>query len=203
MTDRSSDEILAKLAKEGDVSAFEELFNRYKKPMLNFIYRLIGNRETAEEVAQEVFMKVYNNLNIYDPEKKFSTWLYTIARNLSKNALRDRKYFRDVSLEEEVAGAGEALKLKDVIADTDIGPAEIAMDEELAEEAQKTLDSLPLKYKEAVILCSVQGLTYEEAAKILGCSVASISIRLNEAKKIFMKKLGLSQKGFEGSDKNE
>lgn len=202
MTDKSSDELLAKEAKEGDVKAFEELFERYRKPILNFIYRLIGSRETAEEVAIEVFMNVYNNLHIYDPEKKFSTWLYTIARNLSKNALRDRKYFRDVSLEQEIGAEDEAMRLKDVIADKSIGPDEIAMDEELAGEAQKVIDSMPLKYKEVITLCGVQGLKYEEAAKILGCSVASISVRLAEAKEMFVKKLGLSQDGLRGSDKN-
>lgn len=202
MIDRPSDELLARQAKDGDVKAFEELFERYRKPILNFIYRLIGNRETAEEVAIEVFMNVYNNLHIYDPEKKFSTWLYTIARNLSKNALRDRKYFRDVSLEQEIGADDEAMRLKDVIADKSIGPDEIVMDEELACEAQKIIDSLPLKYKEVITLCGVQGVTYEEAAKILGCSIASISVRLAEAKEMFLKRLGLSQDGLRGSDKN-
>jgi len=202
MIDKSSDELLAKQAKEGDVSAFEELFHRYKKPILNFIYRLIGNRETAEEVTIEVFMNAYNNLDIYDPDKKFSTWLYTIARNLSKNALRDRKYFRDVSLEQEIGAEDEAVRLKDVIADKSIGPDEIVMDEELADEAQKIIDSMPLKYKEVITLCGIQGLTYEEAAKILGCSAASISVRLAEAKEMFLKRLGLSQDGLRGSDKN-
>ncbi|MBN1354401.1 MAG: RNA polymerase sigma factor, partial [Candidatus Omnitrophica bacterium] len=103
MADSFSDEKLASMAKEGQRYAFEELFNRYKKPILNFIYRLIGQRETAEEVTQEVFIKIYNNLDMFIPDRKFTPWLYTIARNLAKNALRDRKYFRDVSLEQAVS----------------------------------------------------------------------------------------------------
>lgn len=190
MVDNPSDELLAGMAKGGDATAFEKLFHRYKKPILNFIYRLIGNRETAEEVAIEVFMKAYNNLDIFDPERKFSTWIYTIARNLSKNALRDRRYFRDVSLEEPVSAKDEVLRLKDLIADPNASPDVIAQDNELAEEAQKILDSLPAKYKEVIALCSMQGLPYQEAAAILGISVASVSIRLNEAKNLFMKKLG-------------
>lgn len=203
MPDRLPDEILVTKAKEGDIHAFEELFNRYKKAILNFIYRLIGNRETAEEVAQEVFLKAYNNLDIFDPERKFSTWLYTIARNLAKNAIRDRRYFRDVSLEESVIGEDEVIKLKDVIADPNARPDLIAQDEELAEEAQKILDSLPLEYKEVITLCSIQGLTYSEAAKIIGCSIASVSVRLNKAKALFMKRLGIGPEGLEGSDKDE
>lgn len=195
MIDRPSDEILVKMAKEGDVHAFEELFNRHKKPILNFIYRLIGNRETAEEVTQEVFIKAYNNLDIFDPKRNFLPWLYTIARNLAKNALRDRKYFRDVSLEETIAEDDEALKLKDVIADSSMRPDLIAQDEELAKKAQEILGSLPLKYKEVVTLCSIQGLSYEEASKIIGCSIATVSIRLNRAKIMFMKMLGIDVKG--------
>ncbi len=190
MIDKSSDELLARQAKEGDTAAFEELFSRYKKPLLNFIYRLIGNRQTAEEVTIEVFMKVYNNLDIFDPDKKFSTWIYTIARNLSKNSLRDKKYFRDISLEGSVFGKDENIKLKDVIADPGASPEMIAQDEELSLTAQKILDLLPLKYKEVITLCSVQGLSYQEAAAILGISVAGVSVRLNAAKRLFMKKLG-------------
>ena len=190
MNDKSSDELLAKQAKEGDVAAFEELFNRYKRPLLNFIYRFIGNRQTAEEVTIEVFMKAYNNLDVFDPNKKFATWIYTIERNLSKNSLRDRKYFRDVSLEESVFDKDDSIKLKDVIADINASPDAIAQDEELSRLAQKILDSLPVKYKEVITLCSVQELSYREAAAILGISVAGVSVRLNEAKRLFMKKLG-------------
>ncbi len=200
MQDRLSDEILVAKAREGDVSAFEELFNRYKKAILNFIYRLIGNRETAEEVAQEVFIKAYNNLDIFDPDRKFSTWIYTIAKNLAKNSIRDKRYFRDLSLEEAVFEKEEVIRLKDMIADPGASPDLIAQDEELTEAAQKVLDSLPLEYKEVITLCSIQGLTYKEAAAIIGCSVASVSIRLNKAKVLFMKKLGLGSERAEGSD---
>ena len=189
--ERLSDEILAVKAKEGDRAAFEELFNRYKKPLLNFIYRLIGSRETAEEVAQEVFIKVYKNLDIFDATKRFASWLYTIARNLTKNAIRDKRYFRDVSLEQPISGQDEYIELKDVIADTSAQPDTIAQDEELAEQAQQVLNTLPLEYREVITLCSIQALTYEEAAKIIGCSIATVSTRLNKARILFMKKLGL------------
>ena len=192
--DRPSDEVLAKMAKEGDAKAFEELFERYKKPILNLIYRLIGNKETAEEVAQEVFMKVYSNLDIYDPKRDFTPWVYTIARNLAKNALRDRRYFRDVSLEKAVS-QDKAIRLKDVISDPKATPDLIAEDAELAEQAQIVLNTMPLKYREVITFCSIQGLTYKKAAKVLGCSAATIAIRLNRAKILFMQRLGIDKKG--------
>lgn len=194
MPNVASDEILAQRAKEGDMKAFNELFNKYKKPILNFIYRLIGNRETAEEVTQEAFIKAYKNLDIFDPNRKFSTWLYTIARNLAKNAIRDRKYFRDITFETVISGEEKKLRLKDVIADTKALPDELMENEELTKEAQKILDSLPLKYKEIITLCSVQELTHKEAAKVIGCSVATVSIRINKAKDLFMEKLGIKFK---------
>lgn len=195
-----SDEILAQKAREGDTKAFEALFDRYKKQLLNFIYRLIGNRETAEEVAQEVFMKVYTNLGVFDPNRKFITWIYTIARNLAKNSIRDKKYFSAKSLEEAIVLGDDSMHLKDVIADTAVGPDRIVQDEELAQEAQRVLDEMPVKYKEVVTLCSIQGLTYSEAADILKCSIATISIRLEDAKLLFMKKLGLDMPRQKGSD---
>jgi RNA polymerase sigma-70 factor (ECF subfamily) len=189
--DDRSDELLAKFAKEGDARAFDELFIRYKKPILNFIYRLIGNKETAEDVALEAFMKVYENISIYDPNKKFSTWLYTIARNLAKNSLRDKKYFKDRSIEEAIAEGDETLHLKDMIEDSSLRPDVIAQDNELAEEAQKVLNGLSEEYREVITLCSIQELTYEEAAKILGCSIATVSNRLEKAKELFVKTLGI------------
>ncbi|MCX5679026.1 MAG: sigma-70 family RNA polymerase sigma factor [Candidatus Omnitrophica bacterium] len=199
-SEQLSDEILVQKAREGDTKAFEELFDRYKKQLLNFIYRLIGNRETAEEVTQEVFIKVYNKLEIFDPSKKFVSWIYTIARNLAKNALRDKKYFSARSLEETVVPGDETMHLKDVIADSSAGPDQIIEDDELAEDAQRVLDSMPIKYREVIALCSVQGLTYKEAAVVLGCSIASISVRLEEAKLLFMKKLGIDMPGRKESD---
>lgn len=198
-----SDEVLASRAKDGDTGAFEELFERYKRPIVNFIYRMIGSRETAEEVAIEVFMKVYNNLVIFDANKKFNTWIYTIARNLAKNSLRDRKYFADRSLEEEIPAGEDHLHLKDVIADPGAGPDVVAQDDELAEQAQKVIDGMPLKYKEVVTLCSIQGMPYKDAAAILGCSIASVALRLEEAKSLFMEKLGLDIPGAKGSAHHE
>jgi len=193
MIDQLSDEVLAGTAREGDRKAFEELFARYKRPIVNFIYRLIGNKETAEEVAQEVFIKTYKNLDIFDPKRKFSSWIYTIARNLAKNALRDKKYFRDISLEKTVFGENEAIKLKHVICASVASPDSIAEDEELNAQAQKILNALPLKYREVIALTSVQGLTYKEASAIIGCSAATVGGRLNKAKVLFMKKLGISR----------
>ena len=191
MMEHNADEILARRAREGSIESFEQLFERYKKPILNFVYRIVENRETAEEVTQEAFIKVYKNLDTYDPERKFSSWLFTIARNLSKNSIRDRKYFRGISLDKPLKAGEESLKLMDVIRDPGVSPDEIARSRELAREAKHILSLLPIKYREIIALCSVQGLPQKDAAEVLGCSVATVSVRLRKAKKIFIKKLGI------------
>ena len=202
VADKAFNEALAKLAQEGDTKAFEELFERYKSPILNFIYRLIGNRETAEEVTQEVFIRAYKSLGIFDPKRSFSTWLYTIARNLAKNALRDKKYFRHVSLEQQISAEGEDMKLKHVLSDPGPRPDTIAQDEELSRDAQKVLQRLSVECREVITLCSIEQMTYKEASKILGVSEATVMNRLKKAKLIFMKELGIDTKSF-GRDKNE
>lgn len=191
MTAAVTDELLIERARKGDMSAFDELFNRYKKGLVNFVYRLIGNREAAEEVAQEAFVKVYTHLSDFDVTKKFLPWVFTIARNLSKNALRDRSRIRETSMEEAVYEDEDAVRIRDVIKDPGMTPDLIAEDNELNESAQKILNSLPLKYREVIDLCSIQELTYKEASGIIGCSMTTVMLRLNKAKELFLKKLHL------------
>lgn len=189
--DNYSDEDLVSMSKGGDPRAFEELFHRYKLRLLNFIYHMIGNKETAEEVCQDAFIKAYKNLELFDTDKKFSTWLYVIAKNLAKNSLRDKKYFRDVSMDKELASDEESITLKDFLKDDHLRPDHMAQYNDLNEQVQDVLNSLPPEYTEVITLCSIQGLSCKETAEILGCSIATISIRLDKAKRLFMKKLGI------------
>lgn len=189
---RHPDEALLDMAKGGDTHAFEELFNRHKKPILNFIYRMVGSRETAEEITIEVFMNVYKNLGLYDPAKKFLPWVYTIARNLAKNALRDRKYYRDVSLDQDIGdgeGGESKTMLRDLMEDHTMRPDLILEHEELELRVQAVLDSMRPEYREAITLCSIQGMTYEEASKIVGISIAGLAKRLEKAKEEFLRAL--------------
>lgn len=195
MQDRMTDEMLAQMAEGGDIKAFEELFDRYKRPIMNFLFRVLGNAETAEEVAIETFMNAYNNLDAFDPNRRFSTWLYTISRNLAKNAIRDKKYFRDVSMDAVISEDGTAITLKDILVDDSVRPDIAAESEELSRMAQNVLDSMPVKYREVIALCCVQGMTGKEAAAILNCSAANISRLLTEAKVLFMKRLGIDPEG--------
>lgn len=175
----------------GDVSAFEQLMRKHQKSVINTIYRFIGNRADAEELAQEVFLKVYNSAQKYKPKAKFSTWLYKIVTNLCLNELR-RKRFETVSLDdlaEEIPPLSKGGKRGDFIDARQI-PPDIALErKELAFWIKKSVKSLPEKQRMALILREYDGLSYKEIAEVMGCSVASVQSRLQRAKATLKEKL--------------
>jgi len=187
-----SDKYLIQKAREGDRPAFEELYNRYKKAIFNYIYRMIGDRAVAEELAQEAFVKAYINVSTYKPTGKVSSWIYAIAGNLAKNELRSRQYRKAISLETKISD-DEKIRLKDILANGSFKPDDIAQNKELRMKIQKVIDSLAVKHREVLVLCDVQGLSYEDAAEALNCSVGTLASRLSRARQAFIK---LFKKGF-------
>jgi len=179
------DEQLIGDARAGSIEAFEKIFDRYKKQILNYVYRFIGNRETAEDVTQEAFIKAYRNLDLFDPQRKFSSWIYAIARNLAKNALRDKKYFRDISLDTEINEDANKTTLKDLVADSTKRPDILMRDAELQQQVEHVLNSLPVEFREIITLCCIQNMHQRDVAKIIGCSVSTVSLRLEKAKQAY------------------
>jgi len=166
----------------GDVSAFEQLMRKHQKSVINTIYRFIGNGAEAEELAQEVFLKVYNSVQKYKPKAKFSTWLYKIVTNLCLNELR-RKRFEPVSLDDLAEETNDFIDAKQI-------PPDIALErKELVIRVKKAVESLPEKQRMALILREYDGLSYKEIAEVMGCSVASIQSRLQRAKATLKEKL--------------
>jgi len=185
-----SDKILAQKAKQGDRESFEALYQKYKRRIFNYIYRMIGNRATAEDLTQETFVKAYMNLQNYREQNTFSAWLYKIAGNLVKNELRSKVYRAGMSLEQPLKVGEETLKLIDIIVDrTSDSPDLIARSHELRDAIQKVLNSLSLEHRTTLTLCDIQGLSYEEAGEILGLNVGTVASRLSRAREQFNKKL--------------
>jgi len=168
----------------GDISAFERLMRKHQKSVINTIYRFIGNRADAEELAQDVFLRVYNSAQKYKPKAKFSTWLYKIVTNLCLNELR-RKSFETIPLDdlsEETSGFIDAKQ----------APPDIVLErKELAFRFKKSVESLPKKQRMALILREYDGLSYKEIAEAMGCSVASVQSRLQRARTTLKEKLTL------------
>jgi RNA polymerase sigma-70 factor, ECF subfamily len=168
--------------KAGDEQSFALLLHRYRTPLVNFLYRMVRNREQAEDLAQEVFIRVYRARADYVPSAKFTTWLFRIATNLALNSVRDTRHQRmEVSLDAPVTVSEEG----------DERPLDVAekhpnIEEHLVQEAQRdmirhAIDKLPEKQRAAVLLHKYQDLDYGEISKILSCSESALKSLLFRA----------------------
>ncbi len=166
--------------------AFRMLFDAYYPQVLNLCYRYLGTREDAEEIAQDVFIKVYQNIQNYQPQGKEFTFLYRIAVNLSLNRVRDRKRKNWLSFDTLKENQGHEPQ-----ADSALQPDAAYEKQEQQAQIWKALQKLPENQKTAVILKRYQDLSYEEIAEVMSCTVSAVEARLHRAKsnlkKIFKK----------------
>lgn len=167
-------------AQEGDSHAVTELYVRYRRRILNFLYRLTGNREVAEDLTQETFIRVVRHLPGYRPTGSVGGWIYRIAKNVAFNWFRHKKVTAEVPLDQPFSSEEEegALSIAERIADPGPDPAEQAARTGLEKAVQAALSEIVLPYREAVILCDIQGSSYKEAAEILGCPIDTVASRL-------------------------
>ena len=181
------DVVLMLKFQQGDKFAFEELLDKYQKPVINFIYRMIQNKDEADDLAQDVFIRVYNSAKTYRPTAKFSTWIYTIARNICLNELR-KKERRNISLDQGIPTQEGELK-REIASPEGSSPYEDASKHELQELVKEAIESLPVNQRMAVVLRRYQLLSYEEIAKTMDCSVSAVKSLLNRAKESLKEKL--------------
>jgi RNA polymerase sigma-70 factor (ECF subfamily) len=169
--------------KAGDEQSFALLLHRYRTPLVNFLYRMVRNREQAEDLAQEVFIRVYRARADYVPSAKFTTWLFRIATNLALNSVRDTRHQRmEVSLDAPVTVDSEKGDERPL----DVAEKNPNIEEHLVEEAQRdmirhAIDKLPEKQRAAVLLHKYQDLDYGEISKILSCSESALKSLLFRA----------------------
>ena len=169
--------------KAGDEQSFALLLQRYRSPLVNFLYRMVRNREQAEDLAQEVFIRVYQARADYVPSAKFTTWLFRIATNLALNSLRDTRHQRmEISLDAPVSADAEDGDERTL----DVADKHPDIEQHLVEETRKAMikhaiDKLPEKQRAAVLLHKYQELDYGEIAKILSCSESALKSLLFRA----------------------
>jgi RNA polymerase sigma-70 factor (ECF subfamily) len=170
--EKEGDAELMLRVKRGDEAAFRELVERYKQPVINVACRMLHDLSEAEDLAQNVFLQVYKSAPRYEVSAKFSTWIFTIVRNFCLNELRRRSRRPGESLEFHSEDGDEpgTRQIEDVRA---VEPGRAVLREELDEKIQEALDALPETQRLAVILCRQDELSYEEMAKVLGCSLAA------------------------------
>jgi len=179
------DEELIERFQGGDVYAFEMIVNRYKDPLLNFVYHFLGDRIDAEDVVQETFLRVYRNKHLYRNIAKFSTWIYTIAGNLAKTELRRRKRRRLFSISQM------GFDNKDFDVPDPLRTADVVVDGEMKEAfIRKEIDALPVKFKEVVVLRDIDEFSYEEISDILKIPIGTVKSRVNRGRLRLQKRLG-------------
>ena len=165
---------------KGDAQSFEKLMKKYYPKVLNFIYRYGLNRHAAEDLTQEIFIKIYNMGSTYSPKAKFQTLLFTIVRNSALNAIRnERKYA--VSLDEEIENE-DGGSLQGQIDDQKPSVLDDMLGQEKADRIQAIINELPENQRSAVLLKRYEDLSYEDIAKSLNCSVMAVKSLLNRAK---------------------
>jgi RNA polymerase sigma-70 factor, ECF subfamily len=197
-----SDELaLVQAAKRGDDSAFEELVRRYDRNVFRIAQHITQNREDAEDVVQEAFLKAYGNLARFQEQSKFYTWLVRIAVNEALMKLRRRKPERTVSLDEDIKTEEDSMPRE--IADWSPNPEQQYTQAELREILSKTIQGLPPGFRTVFVLRDVEGLSTEETAAALELSVPAVKSRLLRARLQLRERLGrYFQRRDAGNGKN-
>lgn len=162
----------------GDQAAFAELVERYQHRLVGVMNHLVGHPQEAEDLAQEVFLRVFRTRHKYTPKAKFSTWLFTIANNLALNALRDRHRRKAMPLEVRESGA-HITAPADNRAPT---PNQPMQQQELAEVVRRALDDLNERQRVAVVLNKFEDMGYAEIAEVMGLSTKAVKSLLSRAR---------------------
>ena len=163
--------------REGDDTSFGLLLERHRGPMVHFLYRMVQNQAVSEELAQEVFLRVYRSRETYEPTAKFTTWLFRIATHVALNSIRDRKKEKGhESLDEEMLDGMERQ-----VADRQQTVEQEMVHEVKLREVRQAIEALPAKQRAAVLMHKYEGLDYTQIAGVLSCSESAIKSLLFRA----------------------
>ena len=174
--------------KQGDVPAFELLIDKYKQPVLNLIWRTLGDASEAEDLAQNVFIQAFRSAARYEASAKFSTWLFTIARNLCLNEIRRRSRHPSEPLESGPADAEDQPWRQYEDAKT-TAPPDALLQRELVLQIEKALADLPENQRTAILLFREQEMSYEDIAKVLGASLSATKSLIHRGRETLKLKL--------------
>jgi len=191
LKDLTDEELIEEFQKNNTIEAYEILVKRFKDPLMNYVYRFVGNKDVSSDIVQDTMIKFYLNKDSYKSFAKFSTWIYTIAGNLARNELKRRKRRKIFSLnnnnddEQNIQIEDKSFLAPDRATDSAIS----------AEIIQKALQKVKPVYREVVVLRDIQGLSYEEIAEVTGLSIGTVKSRINRGRKQLQKLLKDIYKG--------
>ena len=168
---------LMRRIKDGDGASFGLLLGKYRATVVHFLYRMIQDRAIAEELAQEVFLRVYRSRSTYEPTAKFTTWLFRIATHLALNSLRDGKYER---LQESLDADSDEMPVRQ-LSDTRPSVEQFMVYEAKLDEIRKAVAALPERQRAAVLMHKYEDLQYSQIAKALSCSESAVKSLLFRA----------------------
>ena len=174
--------------REGDREAFAELVEKYKQPVISILYRTLPDAAEAEDLAQHVFLQVFKSAHRYEVTAKFSTWIFTIARNLCLNEIRRRSRHPAQSLDETFSNDEDqpVRQYEDV---KTFSPPDTLLQGELEEKISQAIAALPENQRTALLLCRQEELSYEEIAQVLGCSLSATKSLIHRARETLKEKL--------------
>jgi RNA polymerase sigma-70 factor (ECF subfamily) len=163
--------------KDGDGASFTELLEKHRSPVVHFLFRMVQDHAVAEELAQEVFLRVYRSRNTYEPTAKFTTWLFRIATHLALNWLRDGKNERGQERLDDVTGDGPARE----VPDRRITVEQRMLYEVRLDEVRRAIAALPEKQRAAVLMHKYEEMEYSQIARALDCSESAVKSLLFRA----------------------
>lgn len=186
-----TDEQLMVMFKQGDNMAFDILFEKYRGRVYNFLYRMLGrDRESAEDLLQEIFVKVFRGKEFYEPKAKFSSWLFSIARNHCLNHIKSLRYIREegrVSLDH--LGRESSLVMDDILS-VQSSQEKNTERKEMLEMLENAINILPEKYREIFLLHAVEGFSHEEISQTLKINPATVRTNYHRARIMLKEKIG-------------
>jgi RNA polymerase sigma-70 factor, ECF subfamily len=183
----SDDEELARRFRCGESAAFDGLLHAYQSRIFNLAYRILNSFEDAEETTQEIFVKVHSSIDRFEGRCKFGTWLYAVAVNMCRNRLRQIRRRSSVEVRSlDVPGDGKPLEAS--TSDAESAPAQMER-AEMLKLVERCISELPVEFSSVVVLRDVQGMSYEEVAVALGCSLGTVKSRLARARHAVQEKL--------------
>ncbi|HXB22450.1 MAG TPA: sigma-70 family RNA polymerase sigma factor [Candidatus Solibacter sp.] len=189
---------LVQSAKQGDLEAFSELVKRYDRNVFRIAQHITHNEEDAQDVVQEAFLKAYQNLEQFQGNSKFYTWLVRIAVNEALMKLRRRRSDKTVSLDEDVETEEGSMPRE--VADWSPNPEQLYGQSELGDILKKTIQGLPPGFRTVFVLRDVEGLSTEETAEMLGLSIPAVKSRLLRARLQLRERLAKYFKSKRGGD---